>query len=438
MHFGARLQAAIEVLTEIESRHVPAGDALREWGRAHRFAGSGDRAVIGNLVFDALRSRRSLAAWLCDDGPRAAVLGVAVRDWRRTVDEVAEACLAPHAPGELYANERQALEAPLLDQTGVEAGGDFPDWLVPEMQRAFGAQLATEARALCARPPIDLRINTLKSDRAKVLAALSRHGARETELSPVGVRIDAPPSDKRYPNVEAEAAHGKGWFEVQDEGSQIAAAMCAAEPGMQVLDMCAGAGGKTLALAAAMENKGQIHAYDSDKSRLRRIFPRLQRAGVRNCQVIDAGDTQRLAALDGRMDVVLVDAPCSGSGTWRRRPDAKWRLTPEALDRRLGEQQTVLAQAAPLVKPGGRLVYVTCSVVPRENDDQVAGLLKAQDGAFSSANGEEILAEENWKARFDTPVPSAGDGSHGLLLTPARTGTDGFYIAVLERAPASQ
>ncbi len=249
--------------------------------------------------------------------------------------------------------------------------GDYPQWLAPAFARAFAERAAAEGAGLARRAPVDLRANTLKANRDKVLAALRKFGAEAGPLSPWAVRIPPPSAAGRSPNVEVEPAHARGWFEVQDAASQVAALMTAARPGMQVADICAGAGGKTLALAAMMQNKGQIHAHDADRHRLKPIFERLKRAGARNVQVIPADEGERLAALAGRMDVVLVDAPCSGSGSWRRKPDAKWRLTPKALEDRLADQRAVLAAAFPLVKPGGRLVYVTCSVLPRENGDQV-------------------------------------------------------------------
>ncbi|HUE45541.1 MAG TPA: RsmB/NOP family class I SAM-dependent RNA methyltransferase, partial [Aestuariivirgaceae bacterium] len=234
--------------------------------------------------------------------------------------------------------------------------------------------------------------------------------------------------DGRNANVEAEPAHARGWFEVQDAGSQVAALMTAAQPGQQVVDVCAGAGGKTLALAAQMANKGQIHAYDADRHRLRPIFERLKRAGARNVQVIPADEPQRLEGLERGADVVLVDAPCSGSGSWRRRPDAKWRLTPEALERRVAEQTEALERGAGLVKPSGRLVYVTCSVLPEENADQVAGFL-ARHPDFAVVPFAEV-----WRAAIASEPPPSADGSdQTLLLTPARHDTDGFFVAVLAR-----
>ena len=213
------------------------------------------------------------------------------------------------------------------------------------------------------RAPIDLRVNTLKADRDKVLKALRRFEPTPTPHSPVGVRIAPAEGPGRTPHLEAEPGHGKGWYEVQDEGSQLATLLSGAGPRQQVIDLCAGAGGKTLGLAALMENTGQLYAYDADPLRLRPIFERLKRAGVRNVQVLPPGEREALAKLAGKMDLVLIDAPCTGSGVWRRRPDAKWRLSPGMLEARLAEQRAVLDEGAGLVKPGGRLAYITCSVL---------------------------------------------------------------------------
>lgn len=431
MHFGAQMQAAIEVMNDIQDRHRPAGDALGDWGRAHRFAGSGDRAVIGNLVFDCLRKRRSLAARLGDEAVRLAIPGVAVFHWGRSVDQVAEACCHVHGPGALSEADRAALAKPEAGDPENSAQGDYPDWLEPSLARAFGADLGVQTAALSERAPVDLRVNGLKADRAKVARALARFAPTETPWSPWGLRIAAPQAEKRYPNVETEAAHGKGWFEVQDEGSQVAALLAGAARGMQVLDMCAGAGGKSLALASAMENKGQIWAYDADRSRLRKIFDRLKRAGARNVQVIEAGNETAVQALEGRMDVVFIDAPCTGTGTWRRRPDAKWRLTAQALERRQGEQRDILRAGAPLTRPGGRLVYVTCSLLPEENQDQVASFL--QDNPDYRLVPYQTVLPDALTAALPA---SCGEDARTLMMTPHAHGTDGFYIAVMERGDA--
>jgi 16S rRNA (cytosine967-C5)-methyltransferase len=308
--------------------------------------------------------------------------------------------------------------------------GDYPDWLAAEFERAFGAQAAEQGAALARRAPVDLRANTLKADRDKVLKALRRFEAQPTPHSPVGVRIVQAPGPGKSPHVEAEPGHGKGWYEVQDEGSQLATLLSRARPRQQIMDLCAGAGGKTLALAALMENSGQLYAYDSDRMRLRPIFERLKRAGVRNVQVLAAGDRAALDKLEGRMDLVLIDAPCTGSGVWRRRPDAKWRLSPQMLEARLAEQRAVLDEGAGLVKPGGRLVYITCSVLPVENRDQVSGFLDRHP------EFQLVAWPGLWEQALPgSPAPASADGSaETLQMTPSSHGTDGFFVAVLERA----
>lgn len=426
---GGRLQAAIEVLSDIEQHHRPAIQALSDWGRTHRFAGSGDRAVIGTLVFDALRQRSSIAWRMGEDSPRALALGAAVFVWGESPETIAAWCDGDrHAPLPLSEAERERLRRPPADDAPDWVRGDYPDWLHASFVRAFADRAAEEGAALATRAPIDLRVNTLKAEREKVLKALARFRPAPTPLSPVGVRIAAARGAARNPHIEADPAHGKGWFEVQDEGSQVAALLTAAGPRQQVADICAGSGGKTLALAACMRNTGQIYAYDGDPLRLRPIFERLKRAGVRNVQVLPAGDAAALDALAAKLDIVMVDAPCTGTGAWRRRPDAKWRLQPHNLAARRAEQSVVLDLGAPLVKPGGRLVYITCSVLPEENDDQVA--------AFLDRHRDFVLRPYGaiWRQTLPGEPASSADGrSDTLLLTPARHGTGGFFIAVLEK-----
>ncbi len=254
--------------------------------------------------------------------------------------------------------------------------------------------------------------------------------ATETAFAPDGLRIPATHGDGRHPNVQVEPAFQRGLFEIQDEGSQLAALMVGAKPGEQVLDLCAGAGGKTLALAAAMENKGQIHATDTDRARLAPIFDRLKRAGTRNGQVRPAGTP--LDDLEGRMDAVLIDAPCTGVGTWRRRPDAKWRLSERNLAERIGEQSALLASAVRYLKPGGRLVYVTCSLLPDENDDRIAAFVAEQPGM--TIVEPEIAVERSLGPDLGPRLLAAARATvAGVMLTPGKTGTDGFFVSVLER-----
>jgi len=426
---GARVSAVIEVLADIEARKRPAGEALKDWGLAHRFAGSGDRAAIGNLVFDALRTRASSGYAMGDDGPRALALRTLVTGWHLTPDQVAAlADSSRHAQEPLSDAELDGLRREIPPDAPAHIRGDYPEWLGPCFERAFAAGAGAEGAALARRAPVDLRANSLKATRDKVLKALRRFEPAPTPHSPLGVRILQAPGPGRSPHVEAEPGHGKGWYEVQDEGSQLATLLTGAKPRQQVIDLCAGAGGKTLALAAQMQNTGQLYAYDSDRMRLRPIFERLKRAGVRNAQVLPAGDAEALAELTGKMDLVVIDAPCTGSGVWRRRPDAKWRLSPQMLEARLKEQVAVLDEGAALVKPGGRLAYITCSVLPPENRDQV--------DAFLGRHPEFKLLpwQTLWEQSLPAPPLASADGSsETLLMTPLSHGTDGFFVAVLER-----
>ncbi len=428
MRLPGRLSAAIEVLADVETRHRPVAEALKAWGLNNRFAGAGDRAAIGNLVYDALRKRASHAYAMGSDTPRALVLAVAVFDWGVTPEELNDLFSSDaHAPEVLSADEAQRLSAsdPLADAPEY-VRADFPHWAVPSLKISLGAFWREEGRALAGRPALDLRVNTLKSDRARVLKSLERVGAVETDISPVGVRIAAGARDSRTPNVQADEGYLKGWFEVQDQGSQIVALLAGAQAGEQVLDLCAGAGGKTLAMAAAMGNTGQIFAYDSDRHRLAPIYDRLKRNGARNVQVRSPGDGA-LDDLVGRMDRVVIDAPCTGSGTWRRRPDAKWKLTEAQVAERVAEQAAILEEGARYLKRGGTLAYITCSILDEENGGQIA--------AFRAAHPEfePVPLEAPLEALAEGATSRVHIGAAGALLTPLRTGTDGFFISRLRK-----
>ncbi len=429
MKDGGRLAAAIEVLTEVETRHRPVQVALRDWGSAHRFAGSGDRTVIGNLVFDAQRNRSSLAARMGDGGARALVLATYTLSWEKGIDELTAALADDrHAPDPLTEDEIARLtDGAEVDLTPCDRA-DVPGWLWPQFEALFGDEAVQEGMALAVRAPVDLRTNTLKSDREKVLKRLAHTGAIATALSPQGIRIEAKPGLGRMPHVQAEEGYRKGWFELQDEASQLAACLARAQPGEQVLDYCAGGGGKTLALAASMENKGQLYAYDADRLRLAPIHERLQRAGVRNIQVRDPASSS-LEPLEGQMDLVFIDAPCTGTGVWRRRPDSKWRLSEKALADRIEDQRHVLENAKKYVKPGGRLAYATCSVLSQENHDQASWFLENNPDFCA------LSALEAWKSALpDAPLPRYVSDRGDVLLTPASTATDGFFVALFQRS----
>lgn len=433
MRLGGRLAAAIEVLQDVEARRRPVADALKDWGLAHRFAGSGDRAAIGNLVYDALRKKRSYGFRMGDDGAAALGFAAVLDGLAMTPADLAAALEGDRFAPDMPSEERlqRFLSADLAEAPDA-VRADVPDWLAEKLEASLGADWVEEAAALAERPPLDLRVNGLKADRDKVLKALAPVGATPADLAPDGIRIAAIAGTGRHPNVQVEAGFQKGWFEVQDEGSQLAALLAGAAPGEQVLDLCAGAGGKSLALAAMMENSGQIHAADSDRQRLAPIYERLSRAGSRNVQVHDPRED--MAGLAGSMDLALVDAPCTGSGTWRRRPDAKWRLTENALAKRLEEQDAVLDRAAGFVKPGGRLAYVTCSLIAEENAERITAFLErhADDGfsvADAGARWNDLLPHGAGRGR----ITALGDGSV-ITMTPRLTGTDGFFFALLERA----
>ncbi|GLQ55449.1 RsmB/NOP family class I SAM-dependent RNA methyltransferase [Devosia nitrariae] len=429
MRLPGRLSAAIEVLTEVDTRHRPVSEALKTWGIGNRFAGASDRAAIGNLVYDALRRRASHGHVMGSDDPRALVLAVAIRDWGEE-PEMLNAAFAEdrHAPEPLTKDEIARLERgdDSLASAGNATRADAPEWLESALERAFSNEWVTQLRAMTGRPSLDLRVNMLKSGRERVMKSLKRFEPMETAIAPHGLRMPAGSRDARTPNVTSDEGYLKGWFEVQDEGSQIVSALVDATVGGQVLDLCAGAGGKTLAMAAAMGNTGQIFAYDTDRTRLAPIYDRLKRNGVRNVQVRAPGEGA-LDDLAGRMDRVLIDAPCTGTGTWRRRPDTKWKLTPELLAQRTAEQAALLDEAVRLVKPGGTLVYITCSILPQENGDQIAAF-RIRHPEFAVRDAATL-----WGAQLSLPLAAVTDAEGGLILTPLTTGTDGFYFCALQR-----
>ena len=436
---AARVSAAIEVLGDIVARRRPAADALKDWGLARRFAGSKDRAAIASLVYDSSR-RRASAAWVMgvprfeEASPRAVVIGTLRLARGMSAKSIAEICDGSRfAPAPLTADERENLEAAELRLVGAPdpVAGDFPEWLAPSLAREFAEALVPEMQALARRAPLDLRVNALKGTREQALAALSHLHPSPTPFSPFGLRLPHG-EDGRGPSVQSEPAFLEGLVEIQDEGSQLVSLLAGIKPGETAIDLCAGGGGKTLALAALARNEGRIIATDEDRRRLAPIHTRLQRAGARNVEVRTPrlrGD-EPLAGLDGMADLVLVDAPCTGVGTWRRNPDAKWRVRPGSLERRLEEQETVLERAAGFVKPLGRVAYITCSLLPQENEEGVASFLERRPNwralpreRLAAGLSPELAAVASYSAR---------EGA-GLLLTPARSGTDGFFLSVLER-----
>jgi 16S rRNA (cytosine967-C5)-methyltransferase len=429
---GARLAAAIEVLADIEDRRRPASDALKDWGLAHRFAGSGDRAAIGGLVFDALRRRNSAAYLMGASTPRAILLGALRLERGMSADSIARLAdgirYAPPPPNHAEADALAATR--LRDDAPAYVRGDYPEWLDHYFAAVFGEERADEGAALSRRAPVDLRANTLKADRDTVAAALGHVGATPTPWSPAGLRI-ALSADAKSPPLHAEPAYIDGFIEIQDEGSQLAALLSGARTGETVVDLCAGGGGKTLALAALMANSGRVVATDPDIRRLAPIHARMARAGVANVEVrTPRGEAELLADLAGTVDLVLIDAPCTGIGAWRRNPDAKWRVRPGALGQRIKAQDAALDRSAGLVRPGGRIAYVTCSLLDDENGARVRAF-RDRHPEFAVVPAEAVAGSLGANAtRF---LAAAKALAEGLLMTPRRTGTDGFFLSVMRR-----
>lgn len=428
MRLGGRIVAASEVLTDMSARRRPVADALKDWGLAHRFAGSADRAAIGNLVYDALRKKQSLGWRMGNDSPLALVFAVLLDGWSETAvslqEKLGDDKFAPKLPSEQTLarfNAAQLSTAPLHIQA------DIPQWSVPRFEAVFGDRFVAECQAQTARPPVDLRANRILSNRESVLSELPQTiGAVLSTLTTDGIRIPAGGKDYRQPNVQVEPAFQKGWFEIQDEGSQLVAQLSGISANQTVLDFCAGGGGKTLALASQMQNSGQVIATDSDKGRLAPIFERIKRAETRNVQVRSAKSD--LSDLVGTMDHVLIDAPCTGAGTWRRRPDAKWRLNESQLGQRVEEQATILEEAKKYVKKGGHLVYVTCSLFEEENAAQIANFT-TKNADFTAIAPSELIKSNAVALTSEQVIIDP----FGLTLTPLRTQTDGFYLSVLKR-----
>ncbi|WP_273754569.1 RsmB/NOP family class I SAM-dependent RNA methyltransferase [Bartonella sp. MM73XJBT.G] len=426
MRLGGRLQAAIDVLKEIEMRHRPVGEALKDWGLSHRFAGAGDRAAIGTIVYDVLRRRYSLQWRMESDEIRDIVFATLLDTGKMTLEQIDSTLEGDRfAPQLLGDKQRKSWQRRQLMDAPDYIRGDIPQWCQAHLYPLFGDNWIVEAAALATRPPLDLRVNSLKATPEKVLKELSKTKIQSLPWFRQALRITPIEKFDRHPNVQVEPAFQKGHFEIQDLGSQIVAHLVESQESMQVLDYCAGAGGKTLALASDMNNRGQIYAYDSDKARLAPIFDRLRRAGIRNVQT--RVQKEELKSLIGQMDRVLLDAPCSGTGTWRRRPDAKWRLTLEQVKQRQTEQRAILNEAIDYLKPNGRLVYITCSLFADENEEQISHFL--QHHSHFSPIDMQIL----WQTHFSSPPVQPVFSNYGLTLSPAKTQTDGFFLSILQK-----
>lgn len=385
---AARVQAAIELLDEIIAAARDAGAAadtiIARYFKTRRYAGSKDRRAVRDLVYRAIRRSGERPP-----SGREAMLGVAQQDQ----ELLSLFNGSPHSPAAIEPGE----DGPVASAA--------PAWLIQRFDPLIDA---AEFDALLERAPLDVRVNRLKGTREEAQAALAE--ASFTALSPIGLRLPEGFA------VEDHPLHHSGLIEVQDEGSQLLSLACAVQPGMTVIDLCAGAGGKTLALAAEMDNQGRIVAMDTDRNRLSRLAPRAQRAGaaIIEQRLLNPGaEMSALEDIKGTADLVLVDAPCSGTGTWRRNPEGRWRLDPQRLSRLVNLQSHLLELAMELVRPGGHLVYAVCSLLTEEGRGQAERFGASRSGAVSES----------------PPIPGGRKAGPGLLLTPGQDGTDGFFVA---------
>lgn len=417
---AARTQAVLDLLLEIEKTPRPADALVSGYFRARRYIGSHDRGAVSAMLYDSLRHRARMGWWIeksdAKSAPRShliAYLALVEQKPLRDIESLFSG--GKFSPAPLSADEKNLLHK--LDKHTAEhpdmpdaIKAECPDWAAAPLKQKFGKNFMREMQALLSSAPLDLRVNPIKATREDILAELKKLGFKAVAcpLSPLGIRIQERPNLSALPMVK------NGLVEIQDEGSQLVALAVDAKPGMRVVDFCAGAGGKTLAIAAQMQNKGRITACDVLANRLKRSTERFRRAGLHNIEVKPLKNERDpwVKKHKGECDRVLVDAPCTGVGAWRRNPDARWRSLGPGLEALVKLQAEILDSAARLVKKGGRLIYATCSMLPEENERQIE--------KFLETHKEFKLA------------PYKADAEY-LSLTPAQHNTDGFFAAVMER-----
>lgn len=433
---SARIQATIDILERLGIENRPADALVSAYFRTRRFIGSKDRSEIAARVYAVLRHHARLGWWLAkveaEDTPRNRVIaeltlaeGVAIKDMGRLFSGETYAPIPLDGPEDrlVKATAGQPLDHPDMPKP---VRSEIPDWAAASLEQNFGDRYEAEVAALLDQAPLDLRVNELRGSRDEVVQTLAagKLDVAATPLSPLGIRVKGRPQLGRHPAFQS------GLIEVQDEGSQLIALLVDARPGQQVVDFCSGAGGKALAIAARMKGKGRVVACDVSKGRLDRGKERLRRAGIDNVEprLLENERDRWVKKQRGKFDRVLIDAPCSGTGAWRRNPDARWR--PMDLERLLGVQREILDSAARLAKPdGGRVIYATCSLLREENEAQIEGFLA------SHPDYRLVPVETVW----DEAVGSGAAPTSGMLrLSPAANGTDGFFVAVLERGPKAE
>ncbi|NCO03633.1 MAG: RsmB/NOP family class I SAM-dependent RNA methyltransferase [Alphaproteobacteria bacterium] len=432
MKQGACIQAVIDISERIAKSRIPMDNVLRDYMQHKRYIGSKDRASIVELAYDVMRSTARLGWWLdtikSADTPRLRVLAylcLAEEKNKFLLDQIFDG--EKYSPEVLTSEEYQIikqLEGKTLDHDEMpdDVRAECPPWAVDRLKALYGDNFEHELKAMLPTAALDLRVNTIKTDIEGVQKSLAKDGVitHKTPYSPVALRVEG----KAY--MSATKAFHAGLVEIQDEGSQLIALVCGVKPGMRVLDFCAGGGGKTLALAAQMENKGIIMAMDNDSRRLEKGRRRYKKAGVHNIEVRSLEDEKNrkwLRRQKGTMDVVLVDAPCSSSGTWRRNPDLRWNQYGPSLDEIKVMQEEILERVADKVKPEGRLVYATCSLFPEENENQVKKFLEKHP------DYEVLPLSQIWDSNWGKKPES----DPYLRLSPLQSNTDGFFAAILQR-----
>ena len=423
---AARLQAVIDILGEVLAVPRPADTLASAYLRARRFIGSKDRAAINSRLYATLREYHRLGWWIMRAGGEVTARTLAIAgsliDGAHDANEMNELFSgAQYAPAPLSKEERylvRELAGKTLDHPEMPLREKYecPEWAFDTLRDALGQNFEKELGSMMSRAPMDLRVNAIKASRDELLAKMKKEGfdAHAGKLSPLSIRVFGRPQIGQYPPFK------NGEFEIQDEGSQLVALLADAKPGEQVVDFCAGAGGKTLALGASMNNKGRIVAMDVLGGRLNRAKERFRRAGLHNIETraLTSERDKFVKRHEKHFDLVLVDAPCSGTGTWRRDPDKRWRMLGPGISELVPLQKNILDSAMRMVKPGGRLVYATCSLLPSENENQIETFLAGHPD-FALRPAREVLQ-----------LPCADDY---LKVTPAQHDTDGFFAAVMVR-----
>ncbi len=431
---SSRLSAVFEILHTINTTNIPADKILATWGRQNRFAGSKDRSFIAKITYDILRSRGRIDWWITkfqmpvNNRNRAIVyIHFAGDNFEHFFNKEDR-----YSPPPLEPYEEDFLES-LRDFTDIDHSDmddavrvDTQEWILDSLQSVYGGKVYKELASYDSEAPVDIRVNTLKATKQQVKDALNDAGigVQNLKYAPNGLRLT-----RRHP-LSGLKAFKDGWFEIQDEGSQITAHLVNPKWGDKLVDFCAGAGGKSLALAALLENTGRIIACDISEKRLERSAVRFKRAGINNTErrhlssERDKWVKRRFQRFDGGFDKVVVDAPCSGTGTWRRNPDQKWRLSQVDVAELTTLQANILESTSRLVAPAGRLIYITCSILKEENENQIEAFLEKND------NFHLVDIKNVWNEVFSSNCPVA---EKTLRLSPYSTQTDGFYVAILER-----